>query len=84
MPAVQPSLTPAATEPLHPDATIDASRNVSAMHMAIEQGMTPGLDIIAPLSGLDRAVETASRWAAYPALAIAAIFIERLLRTAFA
>lgn len=81
MPAVQPSLT---TEPSHPDTTADVGGTVSAMHMLIEQRMTSGRDILVPLSGLDRAVETVSRWAAYPALAIAAICIGTLIRTVLA
>lgn len=54
------------------DATAGASGVVGAMHEQIEQRMVTG---IGSAGALDRGVETLSRWAAYPALLVAAVAI---------
>ena len=63
------------------DVMAEPDGRVSAMHRLIEQRMMTGLDFVVPMSTLDRAIETASRWAAYPSLAIAATCIGLLIGT---
>lgn len=81
MPAVKTASLSGTTEPLQSEATVEASETVRAMHRMIEERMMTGLDFGVPVSAVDRAIETASRWAAYPALAIAATFIGAAIGT---
>lgn len=63
------------------DVTAELDERVSAVHRLINQQMMTGHDFVVPRSPLEQALETASRWAAYPALAIAAICIGLLTGT---
>ena len=64
------------------DVMVEPDGSVRAMHRLIEQRMMADLDFVVPKSPLERAIETASRWAAYPSLAIAATCIGLLAGTA--
>jgi hypothetical protein len=83
VPVVKPPIPDTPIDPTTSSADGEARGIVGSMHQLIERHLSEDANEAMPSSRIDTAVEALSRWAAYPALLIAAAVIWSLMKAVF-